>query len=110
MNTHIIRQQAIKSLNPNVISLSMNLDTEEVIDALDAQGVTTPIVSTDAEITAEVTRLQAEYDSNQYQRDRVVAYPSIGDQADMAYWDRQNGTTTLDDAITAVKEAHPKPA
>ncbi len=65
---------------------------------------------TDAEIAAEVTRLQAEYAANQYQRDRAVAYPSIGDQADMAYWDRQNGTTTLDDAITAVKEAHPKPA
>jgi len=26
----------------------------------------------------------------------------------MAYWDRQNGTTTLDDAITAVKTAYPK--
>jgi hypothetical protein len=41
---------------------------------------------------------------------RKQAYPSLADQADMAYWDRQNGTTTLDDAITAVKEAHPKPA
>ena len=40
---------------------------------------------------------------------RSGAYPSLQDQADMAYWDRQNGTTTLDDAITAVKEAHPKP-
>jgi len=72
-----------------------------------SEDITQP---TDAEIQAELTRLQAEYDNNQYQRDRVVAYPSIGDQADMAYWDRQNGTTTLDDAITAVKEAHPKPA
>jgi hypothetical protein len=54
--------------------------------------------------------LKIEYDNNQYQRDRKQAYPSIGDQADMAYWDRKNGTTTLDDAITAVKEAHPKPA
>jgi hypothetical protein len=72
-----------------------------------SEDITQP---TEAEIQAELTRLQAEYDNNQYQRDRVVAYPSIGDQADMAYWDRQNGTTTLDDAITAVKEAHPKPA
>ena len=63
---------------------------------------------TDAEITAEITRLQAEYDSKQYQRDRASAYPSLTDQADMAYWDRQNGTTTLDDAITAVKSAYPK--
>jgi len=64
---------------------------------------------TQAEIDAEITRLQAEYDANQYQRDRATAYPSLQDQADMAYWDRKNGTTTLDDAIDAVKAAHPKP-
>jgi len=63
---------------------------------------------TEAEITAEVTRLQAEYDSKQYQRDRAEAYPSLTEQADMAYWDRQNGTTTLDDAISAVKAEFPK--
>ena len=63
---------------------------------------------TDAEITAEVTRLQAEYDANQYQRDRAKAYPSLTEQADMAYWDRQNNTTTLDDAISAVKLQFPK--
>jgi uncharacterized small protein (DUF1192 family) len=63
---------------------------------------------TDAEIATEITRLQAEYDSQQYARDRAEAYPSLTDQADMAYWDRQNGTTTLDDAITAVKSAYPK--
>ena len=51
---------------------------------------------------------QAEYDSKQYQRDRAVAYPSLEEQADMAYWDRQNGTTTLDDAISAVKAQFPK--
>jgi hypothetical protein len=63
-----------------------------------------------AEIADKALKLQTEYDNNQYSRDRVEAYPSLTDQADMAYWDRQNGTTTLDDAITAVKEAHPKPA
>jgi len=62
-----------------------------------------------ANLIAERDRLQAEYDANQYQRDRAVAYPSLQDQADMAYWDRKNGTTTLDDAIDAVKAAHPKP-
>jgi len=60
-------------------------------------------------VDAEVARLQAEYDSLQYARDRATAYPSLQDQADMAYWDRKNGTTTLDDAIDAVKAAHPKP-
>jgi hypothetical protein len=39
---------------------------------------------------------------------RAYEYPSLQEQADMAYWDRQNGTTTLDDAIAAVKLKFPK--
>ncbi len=70
---------------------------------------TTQTQPTEAEITAEISRLQAEYDSKQYARDRAEAYPSLTEQADMAYWDRQNGTTTLDDAISAVKLQFPKP-
>ena len=62
---------------------------------------------TDLEIDAEVIRLQAEYDANQYQRDRV--YPSIQDQLDMQYWDKVNGTTTWQDAIAKVKRDTPKP-
>lgn len=60
------------------------------------------------EITKKAKELEVEYDSKQYSRDRVEAYPSLEQQADMAYWDRQNGTTTLDDAITAVKTKYPK--
>ena len=45
-----------------------------------------------------------------YIQERANAYPSLEEQADMAYWDRQNGTTTLDDAIAAVKLAYPKPS
>ena len=37
---------------------------------------------TDAEINAEVTRLQAEYDAKAYQRSRQPEYPAIGDQLD----------------------------
>ena len=44
-----------------------------------------------------------------YTEKRAEAYPSLTEQADMAYWDRQNGTTTLDDAISAVKAKFPKP-
>ena len=61
-----------------------------------------------ADIEAADTVWQTEYDSQQYARDRASAYPSLQDQADMAYWDRQNGTTTLDDAIAAVKDTYPK--
>ena len=62
---------------------------------------------TEAEIDAEVIRLQAEYDALQYQRDRQ--YPSIGDQLDMQYHDELNGTTTWKDAVAKVKADNPKP-
>ncbi len=39
---------------------------------------------------------------------RQEAYPSQNDQADMQYWDAINGTTTWQDAITAVKAEFPK--
>ena len=39
---------------------------------------------------------------------RREAYPSLGDQADMQYKDLMNGTTTWQDAITAVKARYPK--
>jgi hypothetical protein len=51
---------------------------------------------------------KAEYDANQYQRDRATAYPSIQEQLDMQYWDKVNGTTNWEDAIAKVKSDIPK--
>jgi hypothetical protein len=93
--------QAIGLLRPDATFGIRNGDELEWLDTEQTQP-------TDAEIQAEVTRLQAEYDSQEYARDRAEAYPSLNEQADMAYWDRQNGTTTLDDAISAVKLQFPK--
>ena len=64
---------------------------------------------TAAEIDAEIVRLDAEYASQQYARNRAAAYPSIGEQFDMQYWDAINGTNVWRDTIAAVKAAHPKP-
>ena len=96
-----MRDLAIRNTHQAVVSIS------DDTDATDAQG--NVVVLDEALITAEISRLQAEYDSKQYARNRAEAYPSLTEQADMAYWDRQNGTTTLDDAISAVKDAYPKP-
>jgi len=63
---------------------------------------------TEAEIDAEIIRLQAEYDAQEYARDRALAYPSIGDQLDMQYHDLIDGTTTWRDAIAKVKSDNPK--
>ena len=62
---------------------------------------------TDAEIETEVARLQAEYDAQQYARDRVTEYPSIGDQLDALF---HAGVFPAEMAATiqAVKDKYPK--
>jgi hypothetical protein len=61
---------------------------------------------TDAEINAEVARLQAEYEAKAYQRQRAAAYPSIADQLDTIY---HEGIDAWKAEIAAVKTEYPKP-
>tara|TARA_Y100000356_G_C11180938_1_gene246829 strand:- start:2 stop:298 length:297 start_codon:yes stop_codon:yes gene_type:complete len=44
-----------------------------------------------------------------YKSDRAAAFASIGDQLDMQYWDKKNGTTTWVDHVAKVKADNPKP-
>jgi len=100
MNDTVIK--AILSINSNAeVSVSGN-----DINTVQWHNGTTPISK--ADIEAKMTELQAEYDANQYQRDRAIAYPSIQDQLDMQYWDKVNGTTNWEDAIAKVKSDNPK--
>ena len=78
----------------------------ENINTIEWHNGTTPIPV--ADIEAKMTELQAEYDANQYQRERATAYPSIQEQLDMQYWDKVNGTTSWEDAIAKVKSDNPK--
>jgi hypothetical protein len=72
----------------------------------------TESLPTDAEIQAEIVRLQNEYTSLQYSRDRASSYPSIGDQLDMLW--HAIDTNTLDKTsdfyndLKEVKAKHPK--
>ena len=96
--------EALISLAPNAIwRVEKPVDGPETIVWVEG---TRP---SDAAIAAEVARLQADYDSKEYQRLRAAEYPSIQEQLDMQYWDSVNGTTTWQDAIDAVKAKYPKP-
>jgi len=95
----ITTTDALQSLKPNAKWLLRN-DTLVWNDSIQTEPTT-------SELASEVTRLQAEYDALQYQRDRQ--YPSIGDQLDMQYHDELNGTTTWKDAVAKVKSDNPKP-
>lgn len=61
---------------------------------------------TEEEVQAKITELQAEYDANQYQRDRASAYPSWQDQLDNIY---HNGIDAWKVDIQAIKNQFPKP-
>ena len=61
---------------------------------------------TEAEIDAEVIRLQAEYDNSVYQRNRAAEYPSVVDQLDQMY---HFGFQAWKDEVQKVKEKYPKP-
>ena len=94
--------KVIKSINSNAEFSIMEND----INQITWLNGTTPIPK--ADIEAKMVEVQAEYDANQYQRNRATAYPTIQDQLDMQYWDNVNGTTNWEDAIAKVKADNPK--
>ena len=78
--------------------------TYDAIDWLDTNEISKP---SEVEIDAEIVILQAEYDAQQYARDRQSEYPSIQDQLDYIY--HNSITKWKSDMIKPVKDAHPKP-
>lgn len=61
---------------------------------------------TEEEVQVEIERLQAEYENNQYQRDRASTYPSIQDQLDTLYHQGYDGWKA---SIDEVKNKYPNP-
>ena len=62
----------------------------------------------EADIEAKVAEYAAEWDAQEYARNRAAEYPSNGDQWDMIYKDMKNSTTTHADAVEVVKTKWPK--
>lgn len=92
------KAQALQSLRPGA---EWVLRGEE-LEWLDSNQ-TQP---TEAELQAEVQRLQAEYDANQYQRDRAKDYPPMEEQLDYIYHNGVEAWKT--DMILPVKTKYPK--
>jgi uncharacterized small protein (DUF1192 family) len=91
------KANALQSLRPNA-QWVLRGDSLEWLDTVQTQP-------TEAEITAEIARLKAEYEAKEYQRQRAAAYPSIADQLDLLY---HGGMDAWKAAITAVKTEFPK--
>ena len=63
---------------------------------------------TDAEITAEIARLQAAYEANEYQRKRAAEYPPMSDYLDGVVKGDQAQIDAYVAACLAVKAKYPK--
>jgi len=63
----------------------------------------------DEEINTAYEAGKAEYDEQEYARNRATAYDSVGDQLDQLMKDMRDGTTTHQTACEAVKAKYPKP-
>lgn len=94
--------QALHSLRPGA-QWSLNGNTYEGLQWFDENDLPPP---TEEEIQTEIERLQQEWENNEYQRDRVVEYPSIEDQLDILY---HKGYDGWKEEINKVKEKYPKP-
>ena len=94
--------QAILNIRPGSF-FEVNGDTYEGVVWHDENELPPP---TEEEVQAEVERLQAKYEYNQYQRDRASAYPPIQEQLDVLYHQGYDGWK---ETINKVKAEYPKP-
>ena len=94
-----MRHEAILKLYPNVKSVS---------DAFGAFDENHDLVEVDENLVQEkVAELQAEYEANQYQRDRAADYPSWQEQMDLLY---HGGVDALKAELKKTKDKFPKPS
>ena len=94
----IFKSDAILSLRPNAEFVVRG----EVVEWLD----TNQTQPTEDEIQAEITRLQAEYDANEYQRQRASEYPSWQKQLEKIYDDGIDAWKS--EMIDPIKNKYPK--
>ena len=92
-------QDAIRAINP---TLAFHISPDGV-PSLTNLGGTLP---SDEEIDVKLTELIAEWNSTQYQRDRKVDYPDMGDQLDYIF--HHGVEKWKEDMIIPVKNKHPK--
>ena len=96
------RHTAIRNLYATAVTIDDGLEAGKTV--LDDSGDVV-VVDEDA-ITAEVARLQAIYDGNEYQRNRAEEYKSWQDQLDDIY---HNGIDAWIATVKVTKDKYPKP-
>jgi hypothetical protein len=93
----MIRDKAIRKTHPTVVVI--NGETQ----AFDSEG--NEVILNEELISAEMERLQAEYDSNEYKRKRKEEYPNFLEYLDGIV---KNDTAQIQAYIDACKEVKAK--
>ena len=84
------RHKAIRNTHPTVVTINGDV-----------------VVLDESAITTEETRLQTEYDSQAYARNRKAEYDQLN-QFEMQFDDDRDSTSTWVDTINEIKGRHPK--
>ena len=92
-----MNHKAIYNLYPQVVTI------DDGTGAFDINGNKIELNMTN--VNAEIARLQAVYDANDYQRKRAAEYPSFADQFDTIFHD---GIDAWKEQINTIKEKYPK--
>ena len=96
---------AVPSLRPNSEwSITSDDNINHVLIWYDTNEETEP---TQAEIDAEIIRLQAEYDAQEYARNRQAEYPPWNEQLDKIFHD--GVAKWKSEMVQPVKDKYPKP-
>ena len=97
---------AIKAINPNASFIIRGAHADgslpERIEWLDGTAEISK-----ADIDAKIVELEAEWDAQAYARNRKAEYDALN-QLEMQFDDKEDGTTTWEDAIKAIKTKWPK--
>ena len=78
------------------------------VDGCDEKGKIDFKLEATAEQKELAKKILAVHNPVWYLEERRKAYSSIGDQLDMIYWDRVNGTNIWQETITKIKKDIPK--
>jgi len=96
----ITKQEIIYKLYPNIRTLRGQQSGQEATswDAFDIDG---------NPVSFDMTPVDAEYDSQEYARNRKAEYDQLN-QFEMQFDDDRDSTTTWVDTINEIKGRHPK--
>jgi len=97
------KAQALKSLDPTA---------KWMWEGKEYSGITwdesnSKSLPTESEIDAELKKLEDQWTANEYQRQRAMSYPALGDQLDYIYHNGLDKWKT--DIVDPVKAKYPKP-